>query len=136
MFKKSISLFLIIFYWYSQSIFSHLLIIDHHHKPSTIQQHFHEDTSVHEEDTLALQSCKTNTDCKTMCQNREILQLTSYQSIKLFDDLDGWSDSIASPRYHIDNHNKKEQHVYSLPLWPPLSEEELMPRIWPVVRVI
>lgn len=138
LFKKIISLFLIWLYWYTQSVFSHLLIIDQHHEIKSISQdHIHESWETHEHIYKAIESCK-DSECETTCNNIEIAKLTSHQPIKLFWEIEEqyWEIELPVDSIRYINSPSKEFLYYLIPTWPPIPIEELMSRVWPVVRVI
>lgn len=137
LFKKIISLFLIWLYRYNQSVFSHLLIIEQHHEVKSISQnHIHESWETHEHLSKEIESCK-DSECESTCKNIEIAKLTSHQPNKLFWEIEQYLEvhlPIEKTIYH--NIFNKDFSYYLIPTWPPIPIEELMPRIWPVVRII
>lgn len=136
--KKIISLLLIWLYWYNQSVFSHLLIIDQHHEVKTItQDHIHESWEAHKHINKAIGSC-IDSECETTCKNIETAKLTSHQTNKLLWEIEERYWEIHLPienniYYNISNNTFS---YYIIPIWPPIPIEELVPRIWPVVRII
>lgn len=136
--KKIISLFLIWLYWYNQSVFSHLLIMDQHHEVKTIaQDHIHESWEAHKHINKAIESCK-DSECETTCKNIETAKLTSYQSGKLLWESEEqyWESHLPVEKVNYYNISSKEFIYYLISTWPPVPIEELMPRIWPIVRII
>lgn len=135
--KKIISLLFIWFYAYSQSVFSHLLLDDVHKSTIIVSQdHIHESWEIHEHINEEIQPC-SDFDCQITCSNMKKTKLVLLQSNN-----NKYKSDCNYNKHHLLilellTHLSLEYLVdYVAAQQTPISPEELMPRVWPIVRVI
>ncbi len=135
LFKKITLWLLIVLYWYSQSVFSHLVMMDDHHESdSSTVQHAHEHNIAHEHIEQWWQWCD-DVACETTCSSVEQSKIiTSYRCIYII---------IHDQRHHeivfaSEDVNPSETYIWLNidNLWPPIPYESIAPRIWVTVRII
>lgn len=132
--KKTLVLLLMILYWYSQSIFSHLVVLSQHHDIVVKEEyHIHGDEENHKH-SIETKSCKGK-ECNTSCDSIESSKLVFYSksfSSNAFD-IKVWNSCFKTI---LASKNLMVLDNDMLNVWLPIPIETLMPRIWPVVRII
>ncbi len=109
----------------------------HHEVIAITQGHVHESWETHEHVSKAIEPCK-DAECKTSCNSVETSKLTSYQSNRLFWEIEKllWEKILLVNTIIYCSRPKEYLSHYTISTWPPIPIEELMPRVWPVVRII
>ena len=135
--KKLSSLLLITIYWYSQSVFSHLAIMDSHHEIQDKSiQHVHKNNVGPQHIEKQSEWCK-DIACEITCKNIEQakVKISYWNIVTSFNNIIYYPNCILFSQKNI-NPTWKEPIFSSYALWPPISAQELMPRISVTVRII
>ncbi len=135
--KKLFIVFLIGLYWYSQSVFSHLTVIEEHHQTQEVSvSHEHTDWNNHEHQEKQIAWCSTG-ECEVTCESIEEWKVTlgcGYHEILL----ELRDHHIEKNTLYLSHTNPTwvEPYFTRNATWPPIPIELLMPRVWAVVRII
>lgn len=135
--KKLISLFFIWLFRTNQSVFSHFLVDSlHHEEIILVNSHIHESWEIHEHITKSLESCN-DSNCTIDCKNIEESKIVSHCRNKwLWIDNHYYLNNPTSYKLSFDNLGHEDLKKSFIFHYSSVSTEELMPRIWPVVRII
>lgn len=131
--RKLFTILLIAFCWYSQSVFSHLEIIESHHILGSIDNAEIHDSEYYQ--NTITQWCG-NKECQNFCEAIEHakIALTNTQTKLSLQYTSCSTNDQNIFRYKVVSQNTKQVNYY--PVWPPVAIASLLHRIWPIVRII
>ena len=132
-FQKVFTVLLIALYWYSQSVFSHLEIIESHHILGSIDNAEIHDSEYYQ--NTITQWCN-NEECQDFCEAIEHakITLTNTQTKLSIQHVACSTNDQNIFRYKVVPQNTDQLNYY--PVWPPIAIAALLYRIWPIVRII